>query len=483
MVVKDSKWQAFSSVVWKFMERVCAQGISVIVAIVLARLLSPDEYSVVSIVAIFFSFANILISGGLNTALIQKKDADEEDYSSVLLLSIAIAVALYTLLFALAPAISRLYSQELLIPIIRVMALSLPIYAVKSVYCAYISATMQFRKFFWATLGGTLASAVVGISMALNGFGAWALVCQQVSNTLIDTVILVISTKLRLPFKVSASKLAKLYSYGWKILASSFLGTLYNEAIPLIIGVKFSTTNLSYYTKGKSFPLAISGTTTSTLSAVLFPVLAKQQDDKARLVHYTRRFMQLASFVVFPVMLGFFAVADQFVVLLLTEKWLPAAYYIRVFCVVYMFDVVHYGNCETIKAMGRSDVYLIMEVIKKTSYFAVIGFFVYFGQRPQTLAWASIVCTAVAVVVNSIPNRTIIGYSYRQQAEDLLPNLLQAAAMCSCVLLIGRLRMNTLLLIVLQVLGGAAVYVLLSIVTHNQNFRYLLEQIKNRRNA
>ncbi len=472
------KKQAVTNIIWKFAERILAQAISFVVTIILARILSPQEFSTVSVVTIFFTIANVFISGGLNTALIQKKDADAEDYSSVLCVSTGISVVFYIILFMAAPWIAKIYRQEQLVQIIRVMAISLPVYAVKSIYCAYISANLQFRKFFWATLGGTIFSAIVGVWMAINGYGAWALIAQQVSNTLIDTIILVISTPMQILFRVSFSKLKKLFGYGWKIFLSSFLGTVYNETIPLVIGIKFTPASLSYYTKGRSFPSYLTTTTTATLSAVLFPILAKQQDDRETLLQYTRRFICVASYVVFPLMLGLFAVSDQFVLLVLTEKWMRASYYIKIFCVVFMFDMIHFGNCETIKAMGRSDIFLIMEIIKKASYFVVIVLFVVFGETPETLSWAFVVCTVIAIIVNSVPNRKLIGYLYKQQICDLLPNLAISAGMCIVVYLIGNIKMGVALCFVLQIGAGIGVYLLLSVITRNPNFKFLLNMIR-----
>ena len=466
--------------VWKFAERICAQTISLVVAILLARFLTPDEYSVVSIVVIFFNFANVIISGGFNTALIQKKDADAEDYSTVFHVSIFVSVVIYAVLFFAAPSIASIYSQPLLVTVIRIMALSLPVYAVKSVYCAYISSTLQFRKFFFATIGGTLVSAVVGIYLATNGYGAWALVAQQMTNTVIDTLILVLTTRMRVLLKISFDRLKGLFSYGWKVFVSSLLSTAYSEVIPLFIGIKYSASSLSHYTKGKSFPVFISNTTTSTLSAVLFPVLSKYQNDKETLLRYTRRFISVSSYLVFPLMLGFFAVADKFVLLLLTEKWLPCAYYIRVFCVVSMFDMIHVGNCETIKAMGRSDIFLIMEIIKKSTYFTVIAIFMFLGRTPEMLAIASVVCTLVAIVVNSVPNRRLIGYSYFKQAMDVLPNLIMSFVMCVGVVLIGKININVAILFPVQIIGGTVIYVLLSFITRNKNLRYLISTLKEK---
>lgn len=476
------KSKALFSAIWKFLERIIAQLVSLVVSIILARILMPEDYSVVSLVAIFFTFANILISGGFNSALIQKKNADETDYSTVLLLCVIFSLVIYALIFYAAPFLATLYEQPLLTPIFRVMGLTLPINAVKSIWCAYISAHLQFKKFFFATIGGTLISAVVGITMAVTGSGPWALVAQQMTNAVIDTAILILTTRIGFKFVFSFSRFKELFSYGWKVLVSSFIGTVYSQIVPLVIGVKYTSADLAYYTKGKSFPELLSTTTTNTLAAVLFPVLSKFQDSKESLHNYTRLYIRLSSYVAFPLMLGLFAVADSFVSVLLTDKWLFAVPYIKIFCVANMFEMVHIGNCETIKAMGRSDVYLVMEIVKKTAYFITIGLFLFFSNSPVVLATAFIVCTLIALVVNSQPNRKLIGYDIKEQIADILPNLIIAVIMCLVVICIGKIEMNKIGTLCLQILAGVFVYLFLSLITHNRSFNYIIGLVKEFRN-
>ena len=400
MLDESIKSKALTSVVWKYLERVGAQLVSLVVSIIIARILTPSDYSVVSLVTIFFAFANVFISGGLNTALIQKKDADAEDYSAVLYVSVILAVFVYLILFFCAPLLADIYKQQGLILIIRIMGISLPITAVKSIWCAYISASLQFKKFFFATIGGTIVSGIVGVVLAFKGAGAWALVAQQMTNTAIDTFILVLTTRINIVLKLSFTRLKVLFKYGWKILVSSTIGTTYSQMVPLIIGVKYSDADLSYYTKGRSFPDLLTTASTNTLAAVMFPTMAKFQDDKEKLLRYTRLFVKVSSFIAFPLMLGFFAVADNFVLVVLTEKWMPAATYIKIFCLSSMFEMVHVGNCETIKAMGKSGTYLIMEIIKKSGYFLTIGLFLFFTNTPENLSIAFIVCTIIALIEN-----------------------------------------------------------------------------------
>lgn len=480
MMDSNLKSKAITSIFWKFLERIGAQLVSLIVSIIIARILNPSDYSVVSLITIFFTFANVLISGGLNTALIQKKDTDATDYSTVLIISVIISLVIYTILFFIAPIVAKFYKIESITLIMRVMGLILPVTAVKSIWCAYISSTLQFKKFFFATLGGTIVSAIVGITLAIKGAGAWALVAQQMTNTIIDTIILILTTKIKIIFKISFRKLKVLFGYGWKILASSLIGVFYTSIIPLTIGIKYSDADLSFYTKGNSFPSLISSTTTNTLSAVLFPTLSKFQDDKEVLLRYTRLFIKLSSFIVFPMMLGFFAVSNNFVLIVLTEKWMEAVPYIKIFCVAYMFEMIHIGNCETIKAMGRSDIYLIIEIIKKIGYFITIALFLIFTNTPQQLAVAFCICTTIALIVNSIPNQKLLGYKLKYQIIDLLPNLITAIAMCICVILIGKLKINIYLSFVIQVFSGIIIYLALNFLIKNDSLMYLFNFIKER---
>lgn len=478
---QNIKKKVISGAVWKFAERIIAQAVSLIVSIIIARLLNPSDYGVVSIVTVFFSFANVIISGGLNTALIQKKEADKDDYNTVFTISFILAIFLYLALFLTAPFIAKIYKQPILVSIIRVLGFSLPIYALKSVVCAYISANLQFRKFFFATLGGTLTSAVVGIFMALNGFGAWALVAQQLTNTVIDTLILFLVTKLKLSFKMTFNRVKGLVQYGYKILLSSLLGVTVNQINPLFIGLKYTSADLSFYTKGRSFPETLSSSMTYTISSVLFPALSKYQDDKERLLQCTRLYMRIASFVVFPVMLGFAGIAENFVLVLLGEKWLPTVYYIQIASIATMFDVVAAGNCETIKAMGRSDIFLKIEVIKKIGYFITLILFLVFSNSPRVLAISLLVCTVIQVVVNSIPNRKLIVYKGIQQIKDIFPNFFIAIIMFFVVEIVGKIQINAIAVLCLQILTGMLVYLLIAILTKNKAISILVNIIKKRR--
>lgn len=472
------KSKAISGAVWKLLERLSAQLVSMIVAIILARLLEPEDYSVVSIVTIFFTFANVFITSGFNVALIQKKEADKEDYSSAMYLSVGMALMLYGIMFLSAPAIARLYDRPMLVSVIRIMGLVLPVNGLKAIVCAYISANLQFRKFFLATLAGTLASAVVGIAMAYMGCGPWALVAQQMSNVAIDTLILCATTRIPLAPCLSMKKIREMFHYSWRIFVSSVIDVLYHELSPLFIGLKYTGTDLAFYSKGKSFPNLLATVCNNTLSAVLFPVLSKFQDDREELQRCLRRFTQIATFVVFPALLGFMAVSDNFVLLLLTEKWLPAAEYIRIFCIGALMVSVEAGNRETLKALGRSDIFLKYEVIKKMFFFSIIGLCMLFTDSPVGVAYSAIGCAAVVLVAAVISNTRVLGYSVRHQLEDFLPNLLCASIMCAVVRMVGQTTLPVGAKLTLQILVGCITYIGICAATGNKSLRYVYRSIR-----
>lgn len=472
------KKKAFSGMIWKFLERICAQIVSLIVSIILARILMPNDYSVVSIVTIFFAFCNVFISGGLNTALIQKKDADAEDYSTVLHTSMLIALILYIIMFFSAPAIANLYDKQILVPVIRIMSLTFFINAFKSILSAYTSSNLQFRKFFFSTIIGTVVSAFVGIYMAVNGHGVWALVAQQMTNSFLDTLILYFSTKYKILFKFSFKKLKSLFNYGWKIFVSSIISVIYDQINPLIVGIKYTANDLAYYNKGQNYPGLINSTISDTLQSVLFPIMSKVQDDKEVVLNVTRKYIKTASYIIFPMMIGLFSVSDVFVEVVLTEKWLPIVPYIQIFCFSYMLNIIQVGNLQAIKAIGRSDITLILEIVKKSFYFIIIVIFVFISKSPIVLALSSVVCTIFATLVNTYPNRKLLGYKYRYQLNDLLPNLIISILMGISVYFVKYIEMSKVLLLLLQVFIGIFVYILLSIITKNENLYYLIDYVK-----
>ena len=473
------KYKVVSGVLWKGLERICAQAVSAIVSIILARILVPDDYSIVSIVAIFFSFCNIFISSGLNQSLIQKKDADDLDYSTILVVNMIFAVVLYFMMYIASPYISKLYGKPILTPIIRIMALTFFVNAYKSVLCAKISSELRFKLFFRATFIGTCVSAVAGIAMALGGFGAWSLVAQQMTNSIIDTLMLRVTTDYRFGIRFSYERFQNLFGYGLRITLASILSVLYNECNPLIVGLKFSTTSLAFYNKGMMFPGLINSIGKNTLAPTLFPAMSKIQDDPAALRNATRRFIKVSSFIIFPLMAGLMAVSETFVRVVLTEKWLPIVPFMLVFCISYGFDLIQTGNLQMIQAIGRGDYVLKMEIIKKANYFIVIALFVWKSNSAFELALSSIVCTAIATLVNTYPTKKILGYGLYYQFKDMSINLFCSIVLFFTVRIIGNLPVPDFFLLIIQVFIGIVCYLLLCLILKNEAFFYILNIAKS----
>ncbi|MBQ7373246.1 MAG: lipopolysaccharide biosynthesis protein [Clostridia bacterium] len=473
------KQKTIFSIIWKGAERISAQLVSTIVSIVLARILTPDDYSIVSIVAIFFAFCNIFITGGLSSALIQKKDADELDYSTVLVANIVLATVLFLIMFFIAPFIAQVYNKTILIPVIRVMSVTFFINGYKSIVTANISSNLQFKKFFHSTIWGTIVSAVIGVVMALKGFGAWALVAQQITSAFVGTIILTFTTKLKCKFRFSFARFRTLFKYGGKLFLASTITVAYNEIRPIIIGINYSGSELAYYKKGEMFPSLLNSITSNTISSTLFPAMSKVQDSKATILNIMRRYFKTGSFVIFPLMLGFLAVAENFVRIVLTEKWLFCVPYIQVFCIVYMLDLIQIGNIQAIQSMGHSGYILIMEIIKKSIYFLIVLLFVFFVEGPLWLAASSILCSLVATAVNTFPNRRLLNYGYLQLLKDIFPNLIPAIIMCGVVYLMNFLEINIFLLLVTQVAVGGCVYIALTLITKNESLFYVFDLVKS----
>lgn len=470
--------EAFSNFVWKLAEQIGAQMVSFVVAIVLARLLMPDDYSVVSIIAILSSFCAIFIDGGLSKSLIQKKNSDVLDYSTVLIVSIVISAILYAVLFFSAPFISKIYKKELLIPVIRVYSLNLFVGAFNTVQSAYISKNMQFKKYFFATIVGTVISAVVGIWMAYAGLGAWALVAQQLVNSAIDTIMLYVTTDFRPKILFSFKRLKTLWGFGSKVLGTSIVDMLYDNIRPLIVGLKFNTADLAYYQKGRSYPNLINSALNSTLAAVLFPVMANAQDSHEIVKAITQKYIRVASYLMFPSLLGLAAMAPNLIIWMITDKWMEAIPYMQIFCINFMFMLLQTGNLQALNAVGRSDVVFKLAIIKKSISFILLLVLVLVARSPLSLAIIGIVTSLIAFIINATANKRILKYGFGEQIKDILPNLLISSGMAIVVYLVGKVDIPLFTLICLQLFVGVVMYILISLLFHNPNLYYCIDTLK-----
>lgn len=462
---------------WRFAERCGAQLVTFIVSIVLARILAPEDYGTIALVTVFATIMQVFVDSGLGIALIQKKDADDLDFSSVFYFNFAVCIVLYALMFLAAPYIAKFYDDNTLVPIVRVISLTIVISGVKGIQQSYVSRNMLFKRFFYATLGGTIFSAFLGIGMAYAGFGVWAIVAQQLSNTAIDTLILWITVKWRPKKMFSWERLTNLLKFGWKLLASSLLDTVYNNLRNLIIGKIYSSSDLAYYNQGDKFPKLIVANINTSIDSVLLPTMSQAQDDRERVKMMTRRAIKTSTYVMAPLMMGLVFCAVPIVKLVLTDKWLPCVFFLRVFCITYMFWPIHTANLNAINAMGRSDLFLKLEVIKK-----VVGMILLFSTMwlsVKAMAYSLLISSVCSQIINSWPNRKLLHYGYLEQLKDILPGILLAIGMGVCVYFIGELPVPYEILLVIQIFAGGMIYIAGSIIFKLDSFEYIWGIVKS----
>lgn len=471
--------KVFSNFIWRFAERCGAQLVTFIVSIVLARILTPSDYGTIALVTVFTTILQVFIDSGLSTALIQKKDADDLDFSSVFYFNFVICIILYLIMFVSAPFIADFYKDSSLVSIVRVISLTLIISGVKGVQQSYVSRHMLFKRFFFSTLGGTIFSAVLGIIMAYAGFGVWAIVFQQLSNNAIDTLILWITVKWRPIKKFSWSRLKNLLSFGWKMLASSLLDTVYNNLRNMIIGKLYTSADLAFYNQGDRFPKLIVTNINTSIDSVLLPTMSNEQDNHVRVKDMTRRAIKISTYIMAPLMIGLVFCAKPIVQIVLTDKWLPCVPYLQIFCISYLFWPIHTANLNAIKAMGRSDLFLKLEVIKK--FIGMILLLITMNISVMAMAYSLLISGLISQVINSWPNRYLLKYSYIDQIKDILPNIVMALIMGGFVYFISYLNLPILVSLVVQILSGGIIYLILSNLTKNDSFIYLINILKSRK--
>lgn len=461
---------------WRLMERFGAQGVTLIVSIVLARLLDPVVYGTIALVTVFTKILHVFIDSGLGTALIQKKDADDLDFSSVFYFNIFACTVLYLLLYLAAPLVAQFYEMPELTAIVRVLGLTLVISGVKNVQQAYVSRYMMFKKFFFATLGGTIGAAVVGITMAWMGFGVWALIGQYLFNALVDTMVLWFTVKWRPKWMFSWKRLKSLLGFGSKLLGVSLITTIYNNIRQLIIGKMYSADDLAFYNKGKQFPSLANDNINSSIDSILLPTMSREQDDVDAVKRITRRSIKTSTFVMAPVLIGLAVCGEALISLVLTDKWLPCVPFMRIFCITYIFSPIFTANYNAYKALGRSDVYLKVSLSSKPIGLAVLLATMPFGV--MVIAYGLLISNFLNQLVCTWPNRKLLKYGYLEQIGDIFPQLLLAAGMGAVVYCVRFLQLAPILTLLIQIPLGVVLYVCGAHLFKMESYHYVLAAVK-----
>lgn len=468
----------FSNLIWKFSERFLAQIVSFVVSIVLARMLMPEDYGVISLILVFITFADVFVTSGFSTSLIQKKDADEIDFSTIFFCSFAVSIVIYVILFFTAPLIADFYSTPILVPILRVFSLRIPISSYNSIQHAYVSRNMLFKKFFFSTLFGTLLSGVLGVVAAYNGLGAWALIIQYMTNTIVDTIVLRFTIQWRIKFKFSIKSATDLMKYGWKILAADLSGTFFEQLRSLIIGKIYLSSDLAFYNRGKSFSSLIMDNISTAMMSVLFPDLSNKVDDIQQLKNTLRGAISVMSYVIFPLIGGLVVVAHPLTVVLLTDKWVMSVPYLQLLAIAAGISLIGNISLQSIKAIGRSDVVLKLEFIKKPVYLILLIAGVLIS--PLAIAMTMVIYSIYSSIANARPLSRLVEYSYKEQFQDIWQSFIMTIIMCLLIFGFKLIIHNDFGLLVIQVIVGVIIYLGLSVFFRNKAFLYVKSVIFRR---
>lgn len=462
----------FKNFIWRFLERCGAQCITLIVSIVLARLLDPNAFGLIAIVTVFTTVMQVFVDSGLGSALIQKKNADELDFSTVFHFNMLLCGLLYLIMFFSAPLIGAFYDMPDLEPVIRVLSLILIISGLRNVQQSYVARELLFKKQFIATLVGTVCAGVVGLWMAYSGFGVWALVWQMLVNQIVGTIILWIIVDWRPKLIFSFERLKGLFSYGWKLLVSSLIDTLYRDIRQLIIGKMYTAGDLAFYNKGEEFPKLLAINIGTSIDSVLFPTMSAVQDDNERVRNITRRAIKVSTYIMMPMMMGLAVCAEPLISLLLTDKWLFCVPFLRIFCVTYAFYPIHTANLNAIKALGRSDMFLKLEIIKKV--IGIMALLATMWVSVEAIAYSMMGVTLISQVINAWPNKKLLGYGYGEQVKDMLPQIGLTVLMGLIVFTVTLLDFSNIVTLLIQILLGIVIYVASSKIFRIDSFEYML---------
>lgn len=478
----NEKPSIFSGFVWKLLERSGVSVIHFVIQIVLARLLDPEYYGVLAVMMVFITIANQFIQDGFQTALVQNKDVTEEDYSSVLWLALLVAAVMYALVFVGAPLIAVFYDAPGIEQPLRVLSLMLFPGALNLIQQAKVTREMDFKRVFYSSTVGALLSGAAALVIAFLGGGLWALVVKSILDVLVASVIMYFTVPIRLRFAFNLKRIKVLFSFGWKLLASTTLGTLYDNLSKLIIGKKYSLEALGHYEKGNQFPMLIINTVNEAVESVMLPAMAAEQDETRKVRELMRNSIRMSSYLMVPMMVGLAAVAEPLVRLMLTEKWLPCVPYMQMCCLGMMTYQLDSCNLQAVNAMGRSDIFLKLEIVKKVIDIPFLMIAVFCFRSPLAIAAYEMISGWAILFVNAYPNKKLIGYSGLQQVKDILPTLAISGVMWACVMLCGRFcagaMLPDLMTLVIEVLVGVAVYVLVSVIFKPYPYTMALEMLK-----
>lgn len=430
-MAESLKKKTVKGTIWSSIERFSVQAIQFIVMIFMARILTPAEYGIVGMVTIFIAVSQSLIDSGFSQALIRKQDRTQLDNSTVFYFNIVVGIILYFVLFFCAHPIARFYNEPILVPVTRLVALSLPLNSLAVVQRADLTIKIDFRTQAKASLAGALATGAVGLSMAYTGWGVWAIVWSQIAGTFVNVVLLWVFAHWRPTWEYSWASFKELFNFGSKLLASGLINTLYRNIYLIVIGKIFKASDLGFYTRAQQFSQFASSNITGILQRVTYPVLCTIQDEDEHLKDVYRRLIRISGFIIFPLMTGMAGVAKPMIISFLTEKWAYSAVLLVPICLAGMWYPIHALNLNLLQVKGRSDLFLKLEIWKKCIGVAILA-----GTIPLGLywmCWSAVLGSIIGLIINTYYTGKLINLGFLSQMKDLFPTLLLSLIMGTAV--------------------------------------------------
>lgn len=468
--------KVFTSFLWKFLEKSCVQLTTFIVTIILAKILTPKEFGTIAIIMIFINLANVIVDGGLTAALIQKKNADNIDFSTIFYSSVVLSIVLYAVLYLISPYIANFYNNNDLISVIRFLSVMIVPCAINSVQKAYVSRFLLFRKMFICSLIAIFISGIIGIIMAIRGYGIWSLTFQVVINQILTTFLMFVFIKWKPILIFSFDRFRFLFDFGWKIFLTNFIIAIYEDIRGLLIGKLYQPSTLAYFDRGKQFPSLIMGNINSSIQTVLFPVFSYAQDEKEKLKSMIKKSTQISSFFVFPLLCFLITSAIPLVKVLLNESWLPCVPFIRIFSIALILMPIQSSNMIAIKSMGYSNITLKIEIIKKIIEFIIL--IISFMLNVYAIAWGVAVYNFISLFINCYPISKILGYKIKQQIRDISSILIISIFANLISYLLIFLNLSPVILLLLQFIVSGAIYLTVAYIFNIEALSIAIKTVK-----
>ena len=469
-----------ASMVYKTLERYVVLAFQMIVQIIIARILAPSDYGLISMMMVFIAIANVFVQNGFNMAVVQKKDADVTDFSTALIINVIIGFILYLGIVVFSPSIAIFYKQPYITKCMPVMALLLIVGAVNSIQIAIANRQMQFKNLFKCNVIASFSSGALGIGSALIGLGVWALIIQQLTNSIVLSIMLYLQQHWKPNWVFDRKRAGDLFAFGWKLLAAGLLNQIYNELNSLVIGRRYASSDLAFYTKGSQFPKYVTTGVDSSISTVMFSAFSKNQNNRDALHEQMRKSVVVNSYLIFPILTYLAVAAEPIINLLLTDKWLPMVPYMQICCLIFVFHPLASTQMQAIAAVGRSDVRLKIEVLKKG--IGVVLLIMMMDKGPMGIAISAAITGILGVIIGAVAGKVTTGYPLKRLITDLLPISIASIIMGLTMFFIGKISLSAVLLVILELLVGTVIYWGISFVFNFYGYNYLKNFLKEKKN-